>query len=156
MMNGDSGSVEKKRHRKTNPGTARLRERKLMQELDAADTLTDENDDITSLSAVWKKKRAALQLHARETSLVASAHEPTSTILPANNVVLEPVIQPMIIEASLDSTLTNPIATVEREDLITKDKLLGALALMELSGVEVITTDVLEVGDIIISNMDSN
>lgn len=136
MMNGDGGSGEKKRVRKTNPGTTRLRERKLMQELDAADNNTDENDDVMSMSAVWKKKRAALQLQARD-----STSSSTMT-----NVVLEPVIQPMIIEAS------NPSLPVNEDEVLTKDKLLGALALMELSGVGMMTSDVLEVGDIIITN----
>lgn len=151
MMNGDTGSVEKKRQRKTNPGTTRLRERKLMQELDAADTQIDENDDIMSMSAVWKKKRAALQLHAKETPNHPSFSSSNGNRV--TNIILETVIQPMAIEARFDTVPTSSTT----DDVITKDKLLGALALMELSGVEVVAGDnVLQVGDIIIANMDEN
>lgn len=93
----------------------RLRNRKLFQELDAADNENSENGGNSGQESIvcWKKKRAALELQKKEQ--IRTPDE-------------------------------------EADDLFKtqqRDKLLGALALMELSGVPISTEAVLREAEVL-------
>jgi hypothetical protein len=115
------------RSRKRTPAhetaSSRLRTRKLFQDTtDEADSENNENGANEETAVIcWKKKRAALELQRRE------QHRLTTS-------------------SSTDTSFE------EDEDLIknqTRDKLLGALALMELSGVPISTEAVLREAEIL-------
>lgn len=94
----------------------RLRNRKLFQELDAAENENCENGAQDAVIC-WKKKRAALELQKKEQ---------TQMQVPESSVSDEEAVKTQ-----------------------TRDKLLGALALMELSGMPISTEAVLREAEVL-------
>lgn len=95
----------------------------IVEELDEAEEADDGHAQL-----IWKKKRAALELHAKETFRQQSSIEPTNQLEDRDqlNYSLDEVI--LKSNSSLDEHESS-----FQEDEVYDDRLVGALALIELS-----------------------
>ena len=158
-VNGDD--VENSRSRvsskKRLAGAVRLRARKLKQELDAADDSCSKSSVqstpnevpesdliINEDDYIPKKKRAALQLKAN------SGSETMFTVIPQT--LTHPVVDTKPIFES-DAIVVNNQISPQDAAIMSDDKLMGALALIELAGGS--TSDIVIKSEVVMSSSPS-